>query len=761
MKILHFISTDGIVEIQAVTAANMNSLWQRFSCRVERDKACTYCDYKSTLPGKLWLELPIETDEILAEVSTEWDELPPVFYETTAYNFTLRFSGLAEEPKIIHKLKEVTDLFTIVDADKDKGDYIVTAPLSFLNEPGIFNLTYRYTPKSQSTKTDTLSFRVVSPKLDTKDDYLHILNEINTEYNEIVYQYLTKTVQNLSRGGKAESDIVWLSLFKDVADNYVKAVNYIVNRPHLRETKEVRYSKAERIKHWTPKMAQQFAQSEARNSLEKDFFRHEITINTHDTRENRFVKFSLDRIGQRLERVLHRLEQNNGVTESELHSLKENSKQLSKLSNSPLFRGLKGEPLRSESMVLQKRSGYAQVYRYWLILQKGIELYEGSTQIGVRQIWELYELWCFLKMRKMVANILGLNFGNNEEIFETPMPMIEPFAENTREATVYYYHGDDTIRLHYQHTYNRTSGEVHTATTDNRPDIVLTIQKADGFELTYLFDAKYRVCDDSEFTKEDKDEINTLKAADYPPTDAINQMHRYRDAIYYGNKVANVQQHTAKEIIGGYILFPGRGDDAAVRKRYFYQSIETVNIGAFPLLPDSKDPNNEGTLLYEHLKKVLTEQSDYEQIKDAIPQHGLVYSRTIAESNDLVLVGYCKAGNKDLYLRNKLYYVPAGLGKGSINLVSGFEHTKYLLLYDGNERTLLEIAPGGPKFFTATTLKDMGFDPSGEYYLGFELKSTHPITLESCDLGALNLRPKGNQSYRPYFLTLKDLFGIR
>ena len=760
MKILHFISTDGIVEIQAVTAADMNSLWQRFSCRVDREKACTYCDYKSTLPGKLWLELPIETDEILAEVSTEWNELPPVFYETTAYNFTLRFSGLAEEPKIIHKLKEVTDLFTIVDADKDKGDYIVTAPLNFLNEPGIFNLTYRYTPKSQPTKTDTLSFRVVSPKLDTKDDYLHILNEINTEYNEIVYQYLTKTVQNLSRGGKAESDIVWLSLFKDVAENYVKAVNYIVNRPHLRETKEVRYSKAERIKHWTPKMAQQYARSEARNSLEKDFFRHEITINTHDTRENRFVKFSLDRIGQRLERVLHRLELNKGVTESELQSLKENNKQLRKLSNSPLFRGLKGEPLRSESMVLQKRSGYAQVYRYWLILQKGIELYEGSTQIGVRQIWELYELWCFLKMRKMVANILGLNFGNNEEIFETPMPMIEPFAENTREATVYYYHGEDTIRLHYQHTYNRTSGEVHTATTDNRPDIVLTIQKADGFELTYLFDAKYRVCDDSEFTKEDKDEINTLKAADYPPTDAINQMHRYRDAIYYGNKVANVQQHTAKEIIGGYILFPGRGDDEAVRKRYFYQSIETVNIGAFPLLPDSKDPNNEGTLLYEHLKKVLTEQSDYEQIKDAIPQHGLVYSRTIAESNDLVLVGYCKAGNKDLYLQNKLYYVPAGLGKGSINLVSGFEHTKYLLLHDGSERTLLEIAAGGPKFFTATTLKDMGFDPSGEYYLGFELKSPKPITIDDCDLSALNLRTKGNQSYRPYFITVKELFGI-
>lgn len=760
MEVLHFISADGIVEIKAVTTANLESLWQRFSSRVDKDKASTYCDYTSTLMGNLSLYRPIGFNSPLAEAVTEWNGLPPVFYETTAYNFTLRFTGLADEPRIVHKLKEVTDLFTVVDTNEDKGDYIVTAPLCFLNEPGIFNLTFRYTPKGATTRTDTLSFRVVSPKLDTKDDYMHILNEINSEYNEIVYQYLTKTVQNLARGGRTENDYVWLSIFKDVVDNYIKAVSYIVNRPHLRETVEVHHSKADRIKRWTPQMAQKYAQSEARNSLEKDYFRHEVTINTHNTRENRFVKFSLDRITHRLERVFARLKRHDEVTAEELNLLDGYNKKLHKLSNSPLFRGLKGEPLRQESMVLQKRSGYAQVYRYWLMLQKGIELFEGSTQIGVRPVWELYELWCFLKMRKMVAEILGLKFENIEEISETPMPMIEPFTENEQEHTVFYYNGEDTIRLHYQHTYNRKSGDVHTATTDNRPDIVLTIRKANGFELTYLFDAKYRVSDDNEFSKEDKEEINTLKAADYPPSDAINQMHRYRDAIYYGDSVNNVRQHTAKEIIGGYILFPGRGNDDAIRNRYFYKSIETVNIGAFPLLPNSREPQNEGTLLYAHLKKVLTEQSDYEQIKDSIPQHGLVYSRSVADSNDLILVGYCKAGFKEVYLKNNLYYVPAGLGKGSINLVSGFEHTKYLLLHKDEDRMVLELSGNGPKFYTATTLKEMGFEPSGEYYLGFKIKSTTPIKIEGLDLTSLNLYCKGKQGTRPYFTTLKELFNI-
>lgn len=756
MEVFSFISTDRNIEIKAVTAANQSNLWSRFVSRVRIDSALKYCDYDSSLSGNLKLKVEYGEETANREEGKHWVGLPPVFYETATYNFTIRFRNLETAPQIVHKLKEVTELFTLVDADVEKGEYILTAPLNFLNEPGVFNLSFRYKPKESVERIDTISFRVVSPKLDTKDDYLHILNEINREYNEIVYQYLTKTVQNLAHGGRSDSDIVWLSIFRQVIDNYIKAVNYIVNRPHLRESKEVLYSKAERIKRWTPKMAQRYAISEQRGTLEHDFFRHEITINTNDTPENRFVKFSIERIGRRLNSVFNRISRDSKeITSEELMSIDNYRDKLRKLSNSPLFRGLKAQPLRSESMVLQKRTGYSQVYRYWIMLQKGIELYEGSTQIGVRPIWELYELWCFLKMRQMVAKIMGLTFGNPEEIDENPMPMIEPFTENNQEHTVYY-HGEDEVRLHYQHTYNRNSGDVHTATTDNRPDIVLTIRKSDGFELTYLFDAKYRVSDDNEFSKEDQEEINRYKAADYPPSDAINQMHRYRDAIYYGEKIAEKREHSAKEIIGGYILFPGRGDDQAVKNRYFYKSIETVNIGAFPLLPNHLDPDCEGTLLYEHLSEILTKQTAYEQIQDSIPQHGLVYSRSVADSNDLVLVGYYQTGQKEVILKNKLYYVPAAMEKGSINLVSGYENTKYLLLHHGEERMLLELTGKGPRFFTAEILKGMGFTPSREFYLGFDIKSIKSVIIDGININTLDL-PHGKYGSIPYFTTFKDI----
>ena len=760
MEVFSFKSAN--IEITANTAADMANCWRRFRARVG-DKAESYCDYRSSLPGLLELALP-RNGYALSQTGDadcrEWKNLPPVFYETALYNISIYLTDVEAAPCVLHKLKEVTELFSVIPVGNHK--WLLSAPLSFVNEPGIFELTFKYKPCDKPERTDSFSFRVVSPKLDTKDDYNHILAEINAHYNEIVFQYLTLTLQNLQRGGKSNNDVVWLSIFRNIAKDYEKWVRFIVNKPHLRQTREVRHDRADRIKRWSPQMAERFAQVEAEGRLAQEYFRHEEIIHTHNTRENRFVKFTLDRISKRLTSIVATIKAKNArakeadkVADSEIAELDGYVGSLRRLANSPLLRNLRGEPLRSESMVLQKRNGYAQVYKYWLLLQKGIELFEGANAIGVRPIWELYELWCFLKMRQMTADILGLHFDNPEEITENPMPMVKPFEDNNQEHTVYYHCADGSMaRLHYQHTYSRKTGEVHTATTENRPDIVLTVVKPDGFELTYLFDAKYRLLDDNKLNKEDREELFAANGADTPPADAINQMHRYRDAIYYGS---DRQTHAAKEIIGGYILFPGRGDNESVRKRFFYQSIETVNIGAFPLLPDASDPSNEGTLLYEFLTKILTAPRAIDHIKDAIPQKGLAYHQENRPApNDLVLVGYYKTEQWEAIFNNRLYYVPAALGKGSINLVSGFENTKYLLLHHDKERVLVRLRGDGPKFYPKPALEALGFSPSGDYYLGFEIIDFTPVP--DIDPNAYELERKGKYAYVPYFTTIDKFF---
>lgn len=646
MNVLQYISTDRRVEI-TMSTANILTPWKRFRSRV-KGASHKYCDYTTSIEGVLYLANP-DKDCVLQPVgdettAREWQEKWPVIYETCRYNTTIRFTGIEGTPQIEHQNKEVADLFVPIQIGEH--DYLLTGELNFLNEPGLFDLVFRYRPLGASERTEHFKFRVVSPKLDAKRDYQAILELVKQEYNDLVFKYLTKTFQNFGRDSRKDDNLlVWYSIFKEIIDGYLKAINYIVHKPHLQTRHEIRYSRADHIKHWTPQMSERFAEVEANKRLDDTLFRHEITETTVNTRENRFVKFTLDRIGSRLGDIIEKVASfyPDKISPSEIDNLQEQRLLLKKTTRNALFRNLRGEPLHNESLVLQKRTGYAQIYRYWLMLQSGIKLLEGTTSIGVRQIWEIYELWCFLKIKQLVCEVLEINTTDIEQyntlVDERKSSMFDPFAEGELEHQIVFTNpnkiGDDKIELLYQHTYNRDSGEIHTATTENRPDIVLNIKKPDGFMLTYLFDAKYRVFDDERLNAEGvEDEQHQFGVADYPPSDAINQMHRYRDAIYYGLKKEQQQLNTAKEIIGGYILFPGRGDDKNIRERYFFKSIESVNIGAFPLLPNSQNPDQEAVLLKEFLHRIILDDSTYEQLKDSIPQRGLYYTDTKQQSLD-------------------------------------------------------------------------------------------------------------------------------
>lgn len=768
MEVLSFKSAN--VEITANTAADIANCWQRFCARV-KEKALTYCDYRSTLPGSLRLAKSpsFGLHSVGVPDSKEWTNEPPVFYETATYNVSIYITEIDAAPSVLHKMKEVTELFSVIKVSEHK--WLMSAPLKFVNEPGIFELTYKYKPCGKPERTDTLSFRVVSPKLDTKDDYNHILAEINAQYNEIIYQYLTLTLQNLQRGGKSNNDVVWLSIFRSIAGDYEKWVRYIVDKPHLRQTLQVYHDRADRIKRWSPRMEEHYAKVKAEGRLESEYFRHEEIIHTHNTRENRFVKFTLDRIGKRLTSIVETIKIKNDrakeadkVADSELAELDSYVNSIRRLANSKLFRNLRGEPLRSESMVLQKRTGYAQVYKYWLLLQKGIELFEGANAIGVRPIWELYELWCFLKMRQMVADILGLHFDNPEEITENPMPMIKPFEDNNQEHTVFYNCADGSkVRLHYQHTYSRKTGEVHTATTENRPDIVLTIIRPDGFELTYLFDAKYRLLDDNKLSKEDREELTANGGADTPPADAINQMHRYRDAIYYGS---DRQTHAAKEIIGGYILFPGRGDNESVRQRYFYQSIETVNIGAFPLLPDASDPSNEGSLLYEFLTKILRAEHVADHLDSAIPQKGLKYEHdeNVIAKDPICLVCYTSEERINAVINANLYYVRRGKRKGALrfDINAAAVNRVILIPLKKNEAPyVFTVKNEGADIFQGEELAKKGFSIKEENihepYLAYTLHNNNiRLSINNWDSNPL-IPNNAKVTQRPFIIKMSKL----
>jgi hypothetical protein len=110
--------------------------------------------------------------------------------------------------------------------------------------------------------------------------------------------------------------------------------------------------------------------------------------------------------------------------------------------------------------------------------------------------------------------------------------------------------------------------------TTQKPDIVLTACFPRGEEFYWLFDAKYRI------------DTNARELQDLVPDDAINQMHRYRDALIHQH--ASDTQHVEKSrpVFGAYVLYPGFYDQLEDENPY-QQAIEEISIGAFSLLPSS------------------------------------------------------------------------------------------------------------------------------------------------------------------------------
>ena len=614
-----------------VSTGSIDYAWARFARRV-KDSAQSYCDYRSSKEGKLSLYMPygehIGMTMLNPDVKrTEWVNKHPVFFETCEYQFAVELKNIYDTshermlPRVRHQIKSIGDAFKFYKNGSHSG--ILVGSIDFLNSPGKFDFVFEYRDKEGTLAKQSMEMYVASPKLDTKKDLQEIITLINEEYENYVFDYLTLTFSSFSlKKAERNNSIIWLSIFKNVVDSYFKNVKFIMSRPNNKPVRKTYTARPAKIRRWSQQEAERFA--DRRYDAENYYYRYEVTENTTNTKENRFVKYSLRVLDKKFNEVFNEVSGlYKDMDESERNNLYEYKMMFKRMRSNVFFKKVgEFEGFRQESSILQQRTGYSQIYKSWLMLKNSLDLVEGKTDIGMKKIWELYEIWCFLIMKRLIAKVLCIDLSDKERVIENKNEMLDTLVNSgmTHEV-VFKAHNGDLVKLEYQHTYNRRSkDEMKTTTTEQRPDIVVSIKKSDGFTLTYLYDAKYRVQDD--VNDSELDEGVDIDIADYPLPDAINQMHRYRDAIYYAMK--DDVRPRGKEIIGGYILFPGRTEGDKIENRYFYQSIRKVNIGAFPLLPadsEHKDQIVQCNLLEKHLREILLEESVMEHIKDSVPAH--------------------------------------------------------------------------------------------------------------------------------------------
>ena len=539
-----------------------------------------------------------------------------VFFDNTDYPVWVDFKDDVKDAQFGSILQGDNERFTF-------HRHILAGYLNYGNEIGRSEIRLIYKVGGEIRRF-SFSFEVLSSKLDYHKHWKAIIEDIEREYRMLSLDYMRRTFHGFTPDKNGETpEIVWWSIFAGEQQNFIKACKNIIERPRHRLHGHPTSLRADKLKHIPASIENELAEHRQEPA---HLYRVEEQVQTNDTPENRFLKFALAQIADKYEALKKQIESVKGVSEAMKSEMQAVSTTLKRLQSNPFFRTIghfKG--LTQESLVLQKASGYSQVYRTWNLLRRAYSLNDGIYRLQTKDIATLYEIWCFIEVSHIVKEQLHLNEEDIDHRNRMEMNGLFTWELGKGEHSRILFKKDNVelAELVYNpkntENDNNSTGikELVTKTVPQKPDIVLRLTKNDlqeGMKLTYLFDAKYRIG-------------GKVKGVDMPPDDAINQMHRYRDAIYYKDYSSDALK---KEVIGGYILFPGDGEPTEVEVSNFYKSIAEVNIGAFPLRP--KDERNRKFL--EQFIEGLINTKSQETISRVIPQKG-----TFVDVGNRVLIG--------------------------------------------------------------------------------------------------------------------------
>lgn len=553
-----------------------------------------------------------------------------IFFDNAEYPIWVEFE---KESKVSN-----AEFGSILRSENDNFSFrhgVLAGFLNYGNEIGRSEINIIYVADGQQRKF-TFSFEVLSTKLDYHEHWKAIIDDIEQEYRMLSLDYMKRTFHGFTPDQNGETpEIVWWSIFASEEQKFIRACKSIIDRPHHKLHGQVIYQKADKLKFIPSSIENELAEHRKESA---HLYRIEERIQTNDTQENRFLKFAITQIADKYAKLKKRIEDVKNTSETMKTKMEQTLNDLTHLQRNPFFRTVgRFKGINQESMVLQKATGYSQVYRTWNLLHRAYSLYDGIYKLQTKDIATLYEIWCFIEVSHIVKQQLHLSDEDLDHRNRMEMNGVFSWELGKGEHSRILFKKDNVELAELVYNPKNTENDNDSVgmqnlvvpTVTQKPDIVLQLTKNDlqeGMKMTYLFDAKYRI-----------DGKQRGLNVDVPPEDAINQMHRYRDAIYYKDFK---NEGLKKEVIGGYILFPGDGDPTDVAVSKFYKTIEEVNIGAFPLRP--KDQQNRQLL--EHFIQELIDTKAGQTIAKVIPQKG-----TFVDVGNRVLIGLVKPSSRKGY----------------------------------------------------------------------------------------------------------------
>ena len=546
----------------------------------------------------------VRQDEDGNEQSISHGEVAPaVFFDNAEYPIWVELGNHVRSARFGSILQNDNENFSF-----RKG--ILAGFINYGNDIGKSEILIDYKVGSE-LRHFRFGFDVLSTKLNYHEHWRKIIEDIESEYRMLSLDYMRRTFHGFSPDTEGETpELIWWSIFAGEQKKFISAVKSIIERPRHRLHGIETYLRADKLTRIPTSIENELAEHRKEQA---HLYRVEQQVQSNDTQENRFLKHALGQITTKYEALKKRIEAIKGASDPFKEEMQTMFDTLKHLQRNPFFRTVgRFKGMNQESMVLQKASGYNQVYRTWNLLRRAYSLNDGIYRLQSKDIATLYEIWCFIEVSHIVKELLGLDVDvDHRNRMEMNGIFTWELGKGEHSRILFKKNDVELAELVYnpKHTDKENDSvsmeNLYVPTVAQKPDIVLQLTKHDqqkDMKMTYLFDAKYRI-------------EGRVNGVDTPPEDAINQMHRYRDAIFYKE---HSSKELKKEVIGGYILFPGDGQKADVEVSKFYKTIQEVNIGAFPLRPR----NEVNRKLLEQFIKELIETKSAVTISKVIPQKG-------------------------------------------------------------------------------------------------------------------------------------------
>lgn len=502
-------------------------------------------------------------------------DLHPFLYEDVQYKIRIKSLIPGAIPEVRHR-----DPLLVQDLDSFTDDQSISGPINFRRQVGFSRLDFRV-----GNQTLSLLLEVFPTKIDYATDFERVVKDISGASRALALEYLRATYRTGSLAKAQPTELEWVSLLREEIASLQKSVEYINAFPRKALVRGAQLQRTERVQASDSRARQSIVRRqgtgpwvETPHGRIREFVYAHQSLETLDTVEHRWIHQQLFLVATKLEQNVRSLDAEAEVKRKKRQKISERfqaeRREICALVSSvhtlrglPVFRSATANVVDTPpSLQLTSATGYGDAFRSLLVLRHGLDPTSlGTRQYSLSDIHELFEKWCFLEVIRIACTHYGVPENMRDLVTVTEKGIRVGLKPG--KATRVRFSGQQKLEVSYNETFRGLTGS-------QRPDIVLRFMDAKQVPLVVILDAKYRV--------DAAEETVRAYGLPAPPQDAINALHRYRDAIV----IDDTERGLIRPVVRGAALYPLSADDSKpFPTSKLSRALEVLGIGAIPFLP--------------------------------------------------------------------------------------------------------------------------------------------------------------------------------